>query len=286
MNQDTFNPEIFKQQQENLQTEPPKKKKTGLIIILLVLVLCGIGVGLFFILNKDNKKDDEEKKENTKTEEKVKEEEKKETNEVSIYNGVYKKSDVTFSIYCISNDKCKGSFETDNYGSIEEIEIKNNKAEKDGLSYKFENNTVIITSDPNEFREDDPAATILNGNYTKEKDYTAEDYYNDNIGDSTYLNTKYNGLFELNEKKMYVFQTKNDKVRISIQGNFDIFDMEFDIQADGSLQTTFFDSKYKITVDNENAIFITLETDEDKEHDGTYKKTKILTIEDILENVE
>ena len=275
MNQDTFNPEVFKQQQENLHTEQPRKGKTGLIITIIIILLCGIGVGLFFILNKDSKKDEDDNKKNTKTEEKVeKKEENKENNETSTYNGVYKKDNIVFKIYCIPEKKCKASFESESYGSLLDISIKNGKAESSGISYTFENNSLTIKTNPSEFREDDPAATILNGNYTKEKDYTAEDYYKDNIGETTYINTKYNGLFELNNNKMYIIQTKNDKVRISIQGNNSIFDMEFDIQSDGSLQKDFFESTYKITVDDENAIFTTIKTDKIKNMMELIKRQK------------
>ena len=284
-----MNGENNMQEQQQVITEPKKKSKVGLIIGLII-VLCLIGVGIFFLLTKTDLINKNSDKEDTKTEEK-KEKDKDNDKETKTeekstqYNGVYKKDKAQISIYCYKNNECAIDLEDDEYSSTDIIEIKNGKAKKGDFSYTFENNSVTINVDAKKSDDDNYDKTILNGEYKKDSEYTASDYFKNNYGDPSLVSSKYNGLYELDNKKMIIFQISEEKARVYIGGEFSIFDIEFNIQSDGSLQTDFFDNQYKVTVENDKATFTTIQTDEEKEHDGTYTKTKTLTIEEILENV-
>ena len=284
-----MNGENNMQEPQQVITEPKKKSKVGLIIGLII-VLCLIGVGIFFLLTKNDLINKNSDKEDTKTEEK-KEKDKDNDKETKTeekstqYNGVYKKDKAQISIYCYKNNECAIDLEDDEYSSTDIIEIKNGKAKKGDFSYTFENNSVTINVDAKKSDDDNYDKTVLNGEYKKDSEYTASDYFKNNYGDPSLVSSKYNGLYELDNKKMIIFQISEEKARVYIGGEFSIFDIEFNIQSDGSLQTDFFDNQYKVTVENDKATFTTIQTDEEKEHDGTYTKTKTLTIEEILENV-
>ncbi|MBR6133414.1 MAG: hypothetical protein IKQ29_01710 [Bacilli bacterium] len=272
--------------ENNIQPEEKQGKgKIGIIIAILVVV-CALGIGGFFILNK---KDD--KKEPAKTEEKEKKEEtpkkeenKKEEEDFSTYNGLYSNGSKQLSVYCKNKRTCYVDFYEDEYTLyFTQTSIKENEIKEDSFTLKFENGTAIVE----EIVKEDYYENGISGTYKKEKEYTEEDLYKNKYGDIELLKTKYNGYYTLNKNKMYIYQKDKDKVRVYIIGSFGSFDVEFAIQKDGTLTTDFFDDEYKITITDDSATFETTKTDkEEKDKDGTYKKEKTLDYKDIIENIE
>jgi hypothetical protein len=271
-------------QENNIQPEK-KKGKLG-IIIAVIVVLCALGIGCFFLLN--NKED---KKEPAKTEEKTeekkeekKEEPKKEKDTSSNYKAIYKDGKKELKIYCKDKRNCYIDFyEEDGSLYFTQSSISENVIKDRAFTLKFENDTAIVE----EIVEEDYEENGISGTYKKEKDYTDEEFFKDKYGDAELLKSKYNGYYTLNKLKMYIYQKEEKTVRVFITGDFGIFDIEFEIQKDGTLYTDFFEDEYKITLTDDSAIFETTKTDkEEKPKDGVYKKEKTLSYKDILENIE
>ena len=259
--------------------EVPKKKGKAGIIVLILIILVLIGVGGWFLFTKVL--DKEEKKEDTKTEEKKKEdkkgEEKKEDKKLdSSYNGIYEKDGIQLSIFTIDG---KIEFFYEGATSVSSYaELKGNVAKEDygKRTFTFKDGEVVVEDSNDEYN--------IAGTYKKVKDYTIEDYYEYTIGDPKVFNSKYNGKYTSDKYTMYIYQIGDDKCRVTINGDFGVFDIEFDIKEDGSLYETFFDDEYSITFDGDKAIFKTVKTDDEnkKEKDGTYTKTGSVTMEEAI----
>ena len=244
--------------------DAPKKNNTTPIIIIVVAALVILG-GLFFVLG--GKKKEDTKKE-TKTEEKEKE---KKSDEVTIedYRGIYQLKDKTIKIYPGGDGMAYYSLGEYNNGYIEfkkGILIDESFGEK--LSFELTSKGIKVDS------SEDPS---LNGEFTKASDYTEQDLLKDVYGKPEYFTSKYNGIYEANKVKFYMYQTDEDSVRvITREGSWDI---SFDIEEDGSLYEEFFEDKYYITFGDKTMTFRT--EGEDKEFDGTYNKVGDVTVSEL-----
>lgn len=281
--------------ENNIQVVPPveapetkKKSKVGLIIGLII-ILCLIGVGVFFLLTKTDLLNKDSDKKDTKTEEKKeepKEEENKPTEEPdSKYSGVYKRDDMVLKIFCFKNNDCSVIFKDDVVTSSYTITINKDIVEEDSTSLKFENDTVTVK----ETNTEEYGYFGTDGVYKRVSDYKAIDYYKDNYGDPELLKSNISGYYELNDKKMYVIPITNDKAKVNITGDFGYFDVEFDVKNDTTLHVDFLGDEYTITFEDQKATFTTGEIFSNeaskKEKDGTYQKIKDITYMDIIENV-
>ncbi len=267
------------QEIQPVNTETPKQNKAG-IILSIIFILCLAGIGFYFISIKTDLFNKEEKEEEEK--ESVTEEKKEEKIE---YSGIYKDGKKIIKLYCQENNECYISMENGDGGGIEtDIVIHNNRADEDEIELKFEKDTIIVT----EYPEDEDDMYEIGGTYKKEKEYKVLDFYKDNYGDPELLNTKYNGYYELNDNKMYIFQIDEENARVYITGEkIGIFDIEFKIENE-KLHETFFDNEYEIEIIADEAIFTTIKKDDDeeeKELDGTYKKLRNIDYKEIIKNI-
>ena len=260
---------------QTTQEVAPEKKKGGAgIIVLILVILAVLGVGGGFLATKVLNKED--KKEDTKTEEKNKEEKKEEIS----FSGIYESDKGTLKVYDTGKGKIFFTFDGD-YSVDSYAEVKKGKAVENGFDkreFSLEGESLVVSDDSEDYN--------IAGVYTKKKEYTAKEYYNDAYGDPKYLESKYNGLYKSDKKKMYIYQTEDGKVRVNVDtGDYSLFDIDFDIKEDGSLYVEFFDDIYTVTFDGDKTTFTTVKTDDDdkKVKDGTYTKEKTLTIEDVIE---
>ena len=268
------------QETQSVPQEPTKKNNIGPIIAILVL-LCIVGGGAFFLLTKTDllksAKDDndEETKEERKDEE---------VKEAKGYNGIYKSENSVLKLYCQENNECYIYLENDDSTVGTTIEIEDNLSDYDDIEFKFEKNTITVSENP----EDEDDIIGIGGIYKKEKDYNMQDFYKDQYGNPELLNSKYNGYYEYGENKMYTFQTDEEHVRVYISGNgISFFDIEFEINEDGKLHEEFFENIYEVEVKENEAIFTTIQTDEEdgKALDGTYKKLRNIDYKEIIKNI-
>ena len=247
---------------------PPKKSKKKLIIILIIIALI-LGVGAWFVLTKtdliikhDNKK----------------EEEKVVKKGAYKFQGVFERENYVLKIYPINESEFRFSI------TSQKLSVKGSASVKGatGIYGSFEDTiTFTYTSKDNTItvaagREDIPSDV-----YQFTKDYSVEEYFADSCGNPMYFDTKYNGYYTHGSNKMYIYQVNDTTCRVIIDGGSSVTDLDFNIQADGSLRGSIFDRVYVITFEDSKAIFKTTDGD-DSGKDGTYKKQRKLKYEDVL----
>ena len=225
------------------------------------------------------------------------------------YNGVYTKDGLSIKIYGFNKsndgkytkDTLEYSIETDDMSSQGYFEIANKK----GKSIIFDSELEVEIKDDglyfkgnDKFKEDFPK--FSEGLFKKTKEYTAKDYFNDNIGETNYINSKYNGLFSNNGIKLYMYQIEENSVEILVVGKTDssiqYFQKSYTIKEDGTLAAEeLFDDEGNLIEDSSKAqVEATAKLDGEsvvftsKEYtdiNGTYKKEKALTVEEIIKVV-
>ena len=252
------------------------KKKSPILFIILGLVLVAvIGAVVFFLLtNKD-------KEENKEADKKPEEQENKPTVELN-WSGVYENEHGTIKLYQTADDEL-------NYDMVIDETFINGTADIDGNTAEgeiFETYTFVLDGDSLEFTT--TAEEITNGTFTKVKDYTKEDYYTDNIGDASYLETGINGVYENNGITITVYQIANDEAIITIEKEYSVFQRNVPVDNGAILYLDeFLDDNESITAsfENDTLEMVCSSTELDSllnEASGTYTKTKTLTIDDII----
>lgn len=274
--------------------EKPKSKKPLLLVIILLVIACIAGFLVWFFVIRDNKKDDS--KDNTKTEEKEtkKEETKKEETKdsdsmsdwaASKYNGVYKNDKVVIKLFAYSKKKIYYVAKGDGfYVNSGDLDFSNDVAEYDHFDdkYKFTLDSDGVNVESN--NEDIPA-----GKYTKESDYSINDFYTDSYGDPELLKSKYSGCFKKGNDTLYLVQTSDKDVRVAVFKETYTFDVGFEIKEEGYLFEDFMGEVYNITLNNDKAeiklVSSKKEVDEDTKIDGEYTKVSDLTMEEVMKNL-
>ena len=123
-------------------------------------------------------------------------------------------------------------------------------------------------------------SNFKNGKYEKISEYTLDNYYTDKYGDEKYLSSQLSGVYEKEDRTMYLLQLNEETVRVySDGGSNGIIDMEFSIQGN-KLVEEFFDDIYEITFGDDKITFSGSET-----YDGEYKKAGELTKEIVVNNI-
>ena len=255
-------------------------KKRGLIIISIGILLI-VGSFIYSFVATDLFKDkNNNQSNNTQTT----------TNNVKTtnYDGVYELEDkyikVLKKVETDSNEEKLLIKINDRYNGT--LEKKGNKWEEAWneyiIEFEFNENELTVTYNRETLESYD---YFKNGTYKKTKEYTAKEYFEDNIGDSKLFNSKYNGIYELNERIIYLYQSREDTVTIYKKGKSK--------NAHGNVITN--RTGYKIDNQNDNklskneneyVIFnghtIELYSNELKDFVGTYSKKEELTFEKVV----
>ena len=263
------------------QNEKPQTK-ANIVIIAALVVLLFVAAFVFILPNINGKKSNSENKDSGK-EAVVDDSQNANTSNVKIndFNGVYEYNNAVVTLFAISEEDVYVSVDTDSYYYSNYLNFGNGKIKSSDLNIELTSNDAI------EIKSSDEG--ILSGTYKKTGDYAAADYFKDNFGDaSKYLNSKYNGQYELNDYVMYIMQLDEKTTRVLIQKKKGIglsySNLEYEIVSDNKLHEKLFDDEYEITLSGDTAKFVTVKGD--KEYDGTYKKVKSLTQEDIIKNFQ
>lgn len=197
--------------------------------------------------------------------------------EVVKYDGVYLYEGTRIKLYELADNRIFFSIISQN-NDTEGYADKNGKTAVGEIFNKY---TFTIKDNGIEFTTTDE--NLVQGTYTKESNYTKEDFYRDKYGDINLISSKYNGKFELEGATLYMYQSEEKKVRVVVEKGLSSSDISYDIMDDASLNGKIFEEEYSIKLEEDNLIFTTVKGD--KTFDGTYKKTKALTIDDILANI-
>lgn len=193
------------------------------------------------------------------------------------YAGIYTSKEGTAYLYTTDGKEVDVQFEFGDYTYGNSGEVKGGKI----VLEMFDETTTISLSD------DKQTLSIISDNQqlnnvklTKSKNYSKEEYFEKNYGSTEYLTGKYSGQYTLDKKVLYLYQSDESTVKIANSDPSYSFESMFDIQEDGSLYDEMFDDKYKVTFSENKLTFETVEGE--KLLDGTYTKTKDITIDDVM----
>lgn len=193
------------------------------------------------------------------------------------FAGIYKNSKGKAYLYTKDGKEVIVTIELSNYSFMNQEEVKDGKLsmktieDKTTITLSKDKKTIFIVSD---FKE------INNTSFKKEKDYTKEDFYQNNYGDLKLLDNKYNGIFKLDNKEIRIYQKDEETIRALIEENNSSMDIEFKIMKENTLEGEVLEDKYIINLEDDSIIFNTVNGDNN--FDGTYEKVGKQTIDDIL----
>ena len=200
------------------------------------------------------------------------------------YNGIYELDNTQIRTYLKdSTIYYKVENETlDTYGNAE-LNKEKNVVKLDSISddakLTFKNDKISIKTS-NEYLE--------SKDYKYTKPYSKEEFYNDFYGDKKYLNSKINGIYEKDDIKIYVYQNRDEAIRIYFDLNEGTNDFEVNLTEDKTYQLDFFDTIFNISF-AENTMTMDVQVSEDYEEydvlNGTYEKTSALNLDKILEYI-
>lgn len=207
----------------------------------------------------------------------------------NVWNGIYTNEDgTTFKIFQKSNTEALINGQGSSFLSLPAV-IVDNKLIAEDYELTIDNNVLNVNS------SNDDSITSLIGTYTKQGDYTKEEYYSDNIGNIDYINnTTWNGIYKLNELIAKIYQISDTEVKVDINGVVDgisvLFTNTFTVTDNKLLyQDNFFNINTNITIEkqNENLVISGGSDDLDSTANkviGTYTFDRLITIDDIINN--
>lgn len=279
--------------------ENKKKNKVGLYVIILGVLLI-IGGSVYTVLGTDTFK---EKKNSENNQEENNNNNNNNNNEKNAgiaekFEGIYQAQDDKMFIHKgASNDELLYMIADSFQGKAKIIDEKTAQAEdyfgKDEyFIFKLVDNGIEVDYHSG----DDVLVSAETGLYTKMSDYSKENIYKTIIGDVSYLNSNYSGLYSNDEFEMYVIQKDENNIYVRLKSGDNtfglFFDEEFVIQDNNKLVSySFFDEKeidYEITF-NDKQFSIVVHDDvfgvdeEDKKFEGNYKYIDSITQDEVLD---
>lgn len=252
------------------------KPNLGVLIFLIISLLALVVISVGVLSNSNN---GENKKENKQNEEKK--ENNKNTNNTSTWSGIYENNNGTIKIYQLEVDEISFSIETESsaegYAYIDENTAEGDIFDK--YSFVLKDNKIEFTTDSED---------LTDGTFTKKKEYSKEEFYEDNIGSINSLKEGLNGIFKNGDITIKIFQTDENKIRLNIEKEFTSWSKPVEIN-NGTITFTeeFFEDIEKInaTITNDTLTITSSSTDDESilnEASGTYKKEKEYTIDEII----
>ena len=246
-----------------------KDKKTIILIISVVALL--VVLFLVFGRNSTSKKDEEKQNENKKV-----------INYALKYEGVFSNNNIEVYLYPIAVNKV--FYTIDGNGYYEGVAKANEKNIEDD-SFTFTLNDEIVS-----LSIKDKSISLGTNTFNKISDYSKEDFYKYNIGPIEYATSKYTARFTKDDIEINMIQVSDTEVEIemhksstlNLSGTVSVFE----IQDDGTLIEKVLnkdEKQDKIAVDGDKALYIA-NNEKHKQYDGTYSKSKDLTLDDIIHN--
>jgi len=277
--------------ESNNLNEKNGKKSVWLIVVILGVLLIAGGI-LFAVFVPDmfkekNTGDNQEEKSN---------DENKLTGIVEKFEGIY--ATENDKIYIHKNDD--NNFEymiSGNFQGKAKI-IDEKSAQGEDIFSKgeyFEFKLVDGGIDVSYHTDNNVSVTVDTGIYNKVADYSKDNIYKETVGDPSYLNSKYSGLYSNDEFKMYVIQTSENELKVELKENdntFGLFFSEiFELQNDNKFVSySFFDDNevdYEIEFNDKEFKIIVHDdvfgvNEDDKKFESTYKFENAITQDEIL----
>ena len=191
--------------------------------------------------------------------------------------GIYKNNKGKAYLYTRDGKEVTITIELNNYLFMNQEEVKDGKIsmktieDKTTITLSKDKKTIYVKSD---FKE------MNNTSFKREKDYTKEEFYQNNYGDLKLLDNKYNGIYKLENKEIRMYQKDKNSIRVLIEENTSSMDIVFNKKEENVLDGEVLEDNYKIAIEDDIIIFETINGE--KDFDGTYEKVGKLTIDDII----
>ena len=200
------------------------------------------------------------------------------------FNGTFKKDDVTIKIYAVDENDIKYMIEKKDkklsYGFV--YRINNSYAFSDfgeGVLITLTRSKLIIES---EFDN-----TIPDGEYPRVGNFSIDDFYKSNYGDLKYLNSRYLGRFEKNEKGsedyINLYQPEEDTVAFMLFTRNTSYECEMKKVEDNKFACDTNEEMISIFIDDDG---LHLNIDRELEHDDVseiYLRKKKFNKYEIIE---
>ena len=220
--------------------------KKKILIILLFIILF---IFLLIYIVTDNKKD------------------------FSSYSGIYTidGNNTELKLY-FTDSKLYYSINTSTTFEDGICDIEDNEVKCDYFTIKPKKKKIIFKSDNEKYKS---------GTYTKTLDFTDIDWYEYYYeADYNYFSNKYNGLYVLNNYKMYAFQVDEETLYISL---FDKEEMIFEEWLDIEDDLIYAGEDINIKIDN-NELILSAETEYTDllKYVGKYKLSRKLDVNDAI----
>lgn len=190
------------------------------------------------------------------------------------YTGIYKLKNFELRVAQYKNDiaiiiKHDGK----PFGSTKE-EMKGNKLKSINCEFEFKKNAVIVNTNQKD---------IPKGKYKRLGSYTTKEIYKDYIGDISFIDTKYNGIYENNGKMIYTVQTGKDIVRLANYNEDSSLNVVVQNNGNDIFKSNFFEDYYELKygIEKLEANFKS-EKKKLEEQSGMYNKTKEMKATDII----
>ena len=271
------------------------KKGNNKMIIIVVVVLLLVAACAYVYFCTDLIKG--EKKEEEKIEEKQDDDSGKiASGLVEKFEGIYSAENDKLYIHKV-NDKTIKYVLGGNFQGTAEVDGDKTAIEKDSFGdghFEF-----VLADDGIEVeyisQDEDTSVAVDTGLYTRVADYSKDNVYKEAVGDPQYLtNSNYSGLYKSDDVEMYVIQTSENKVIVTLgNNNFELvsFNEVFEIESENKLvaksffdeneiayEIQFADKSFTLTC-NENVFGF---DEEDKQLELTYSYAEELTKDKIL----
>ena len=281
------------EENNNVVVEQPKKKNTTLLIIIILVLLIGGLCILFFATdlfkNKEKKESNENNVENTENIV-LTPQEKKET--YKTYAGKYSNGDSILKIFYIEQGEYSLVFyditNKDNTiyfnGYVEVNQIMSGTIKDTILSKPLR----IILKD-GEVKIETELEEVKSGIYSKNGEYSDNDFFVDHYGSLDLLKTKYNGVYSLDDKTLTIYQDNENQISFVISKNgvsefssrLNLVDNTQDVVESVIFTQDEVDIIVKLTYTEGNVTF-EINGDEYQQYVGTYKRERDVTPHDIF----
>lgn len=190
------------------------------------------------------------------------------------YTGIYRKNNFELRIVQYKNNLVVIMEKDEQPFGSTKTKIEGNKFEDMNCKFEFKKNAIIIDTNQSD---------IPKGKYKRVGSYTTKEIYKDYIGDISFIETKYNGVYENNGKKIYTVQAGKDIVRLANYNEDSSLNVVVQNNGNDTFISNFFEDYYEIKygIEKLEANFKS-EKKKLEEQSGTYNKTSEMKATDII----
>ncbi len=199
------------------------------------------------------------------------------------YSGIFSSENGDIYLYQVNDSLLLFAIKKDVYGKAE---ISNGEAKGLIIENGTETNYIIKKIDSS-IQITTDGTTINSGNYQKKENISIVKYYEYLFGNRKYFVSSYNGIYDNNGIKMYMFQIDDKHVEVLIDSDENSMKNVFEIIDNNVLNASNSEEIYTLTINANEIIWETASYESDSVdniYNGKFTKDKKITMEDVLLN--